>query len=118
MRLKIEIKTPAGQATVTARRIQPFILGKAKTQNKVYSNKADDCIIWIVDGDSRDMFRIQRNVILFDKTVSSIMSNRTVLALAKISPQDRMQLRDMLENHTTVRLVKGDEPDTQDWQES
>jgi hypothetical protein len=118
--VRIEIRTPAGQALATAKQIKPFIIGFRKTENKVYANKADDTIIWIVDGEIRDIMKIERNIALFDKTVSMILGNRLVQGLAKLSPQQRLELRNMLENQTKVKLVKNADqmPDIKDWSES
>lgn len=106
MRIRIEIKTPKGQAKSTAGKLRPFILGFHKTLNTVYANKTDDKIIWIVDGEPRSIFAIERNVFLFDKTVKTILTNRTVHKLAKLSPKDRAELKDMFENHTRIRIIK------------
>jgi hypothetical protein len=116
----MEIKTPAGQALATAKKIKPFIIGFTKTTNKVYANKNDDTIIWIVDGELRDLLKIERNATMFSKTVSMILGNRTVLALAKLSPKDRAELKDMLENQTKIKVIKTYDqmPDTDGWSES
>ena len=107
MRIRIEIKTPAGYAASTAKQLEPFILGSRKQLvNEVYSNKTDDRIIWVIDGEVRKILEIQRNVALFDKTISMILTNKAVQKMAHLSTESKKQLEDMLKNHTKVKIIK------------
>jgi hypothetical protein len=106
MRLRIEIKTPQGQAKGTAGKLKPFILGRAAVTNQVWANQKDDTIIWVVDTDVRRAMQIERNVALFDKTVRMILGNRMVQGVAKLSPEDRKELNKMLKDQTKIRIIK------------
>lgn len=107
MRLRIEIRTPKGYATDTARKLQPFILGSHKLENhEVFANKANDTIIWIVETEIRRALIIQRNVTLFDKTTQSILKSKVVQGMAKLSREDKLQLEDMLSHQTKIKVIK------------
>jgi hypothetical protein len=116
MRVRIEIKTPQGQAIATARKIKPFILGMRKVENKIWANKDDTKIIWVVDGDPRMCVGIQRNVAVFGKMAEMILSNKTVQGLAHLSQEDKDKLQDMFKNQTKVKIIKTFEqmPNTDD----
>jgi hypothetical protein len=107
MELRIEIKTIKGYAISTAQKLKPFILGTRRVENKLWANKADDVIYWVVDcPNSRSYLQIAKNLAVFDKLVNGILGNRLVLGAAKISSEDRLKLKDMLHNQTKIRLVK------------
>lgn len=117
MRIRIEIKTPKGQAIGTSKKLKPFIIGFRKTSNQVYANKADDTIIWIVDGTIKDCLAIQRNLTLFSQLINGVLGNKMVQGVAKLSKEDKKELDDMLHNQTTIRVIKLAEelPNMDDW---
>jgi hypothetical protein len=107
MELRIEIKTIKGYAISTAQKLKPFILGTRRVENKLWANKADDIIYWIVDcPNSKAYMQIVRNLTVFDKLVNGILGNRLLFGAAKISSKDRIELKDMLHNQTKIRVVK------------
>lgn len=116
MEIKIEIRTPKGQARGTSKKLKPFILGSKKVKNTVWTNKADDKIYWVVDcADSRSYMAIARNLTIFDKLVNGILNNKLVKGVAKLKPGEMAELNEMLHNQTKIRVVKRDEDyDTSD----
>uniref|UniRef100_A0A6M3IE71 Uncharacterized protein n=1 Tax=viral metagenome TaxID=1070528 RepID=A0A6M3IE71_9ZZZZ len=105
MKLKILITTPKGQAQGTEKKIRPFILGLT-SKHKLYVNKEDDKICWVVDTDINRAFKIQRNVLLYDKMVSGLLHNPMIRRAAKLKPEDFKVLDDMLRNQTKVEIIK------------
>lgn len=118
MRIRIEIKTPQGQAKATSRKLKPYVLGFRKTQNQVWANKSDDCIIWIVDGEVRDCLAITKNLALYDKLVGTLLSNKLVRRVARLTDEQKVELDKMLHEQTKIRLIQSAEelPDMTDWQ--
>ena len=107
VRIRIQIKTPKGYAASTSNKVKPFIIGTKKINNhEVYANKKDDTIIWIIDCSPKDLIRIQRNVILFDKTTKTILQNKLVRKLSKLNTEQRSELDKMLNNQTEIKIIR------------
>lgn len=107
MKTRIQIRTPKGHAKKTERKLRPFLLGFHKCTNIVHSNKADDCIIWVVEGDPRTICKISRNVARFDSIVQNLFNNKMVHgAVQKLKKDDQIQLKQMLINQTSVEIIK------------
>jgi hypothetical protein len=110
MEIKIEIKTPRGQAKATSKKLKPFILGFKKVKNTVWANKDDDRIFWVVDcKDSRSYMAIIRNLTIFDRLVTGILNNKLVHGVARLKPDEMAELNEMLHNQTKIRVVKMNE---------
>ena len=61
MKVKIEIKTPKGNATTSEKRIMPFLIGeltKKKVKIDSYVNEDDDTIYWEIEGDIKHIMKI------------------------------------------------------------
>lgn len=109
MKFRVLIKTPKGQATGTAHKISPFIMG-LRTKHSVTTNKDDDEIIWDVDGTPKDYIRISRNVYLFDRIIGGILDHKLMKKTmrTKLRPEQEQELREMLQQHTSVTITKSE----------
>jgi len=107
MEIKILINTPKGQAKGTEKKLRPFLLGKNKPK-ELWTNEEDNQIVWIIDTDVRRAMKIQRNVMVFDKMMESVLNHKYVKGTIhkKLSKEDQAQLKDMLQNQTTVEVIK------------
>lgn len=114
MQAKIMIRTPAGQAKGTEAKIKPFIIGIRKNKYKVYTDRADSKIIWIVEGSIRELIAIQRNVMLFDRMVAQVMQNRIVQGAARLTKDQKKELEDMFKHHTSIKILTANEIEQED----
>lgn len=106
MKTKVLIKTPKGYALSTQKKLMPFILGlKRKSTHEIHTTKDDDEIIWIIESDIKTHFRITRNIILFDKLVSTLLNNKSIRKLAKLTKSQEHELDRMLFKQTKVELI-------------
>ena len=112
MKIKIKISTPKGQAKGTEGKIKPFIINPLRRKIKVISssNEEDNEIIWDIEAPPKDIFRIVKNVSRFEVILKSVFSNSLVKKVIKSKLDDNQQaeLKDMLENHTKIEIIKGD----------
>jgi len=110
MELKILVRTPKGQAKGTQKKLQPFLLGIRKIK-ETYVNDEDSEMVWLVETTPRDMIKISRNVALYANLIQMIFQNKTMQKfigskISNISKEQQAELKDMLENQTTVEIVK------------
>jgi phage major head subunit gpT-like protein len=110
MLLRIEVKTIKGCALDTAHKLKPFIIGHRQVKNKIWANATDDTIYWEVEAEARVGMHIARNLGIFDKLANGILGNKLVQGAAKVSPEAMKQLKEMLHNQTSIRVVKMEEP--------
>lgn len=109
MKVRIRIRTPKGYARSTELRMRPMIIGKAnKLTNKVYANKNDDTIIWIVEGGVRDIMRISNNVNKYELIIKGVFNNKMFkkVYLKKLSEQGKKDLKNLLTDQTKIDVVK------------
>ena len=109
MKVKILIRTPIGEASKAEKKIKPLILGirRKKTKHVTKVSPENDMIIWDVEGDVKSILKIRRNVARFDITLKTIFENKKVgSALKKLSEEDRKQLKEMFDNHTSVEVIQ------------
>ena len=105
MELKILIKTPDGYAQSTEKRLRPFLIVNKGKLHKIMTNKKDNKILWIVDAKPRQYKKIIRNVSTYKIMVTSILKNKTVQKVAKLSEQDKKDLDSMLDDNTEIDVV-------------
>ena len=106
--IKVKISTPKGQATKTARMIEPYILPR-KTEHKLEVNAEDNEMVWVVNCDIAKMMKIQRNVSIFDTLVGNILASRKMrwgMKVARVTKEQLKELDDMLKNHTKVEIIE------------
>ena len=107
MKIKLIINTPKGQASGTNKKIKPFIIGKKKVKHSTFVNEEDSQILWEIDGDIKTILKIQRNVNMFASFISNLLGNKMVHgAIGKLSKEDQKTLTEMLENQTSVEIIK------------
>lgn len=107
MQIKLEIRTPIGQARKTAARLKPFIIGMRKVTVKQYVSKQDNIIYWELDGHIRDILKIQHNASMFGTMVATLLTNKMVRgAMGNLSRKDEKELKDMLLNQTKLTIIK------------
>jgi hypothetical protein len=102
MKATITIRTPPGQAKKTEGKIGPFILGSTKHTTETCPE--DDKIIWHVDEDSRKLLKIHRNINAYGLIIKGIFNNKLLgkIIQAKVSKEEQAQLKEMLENQTSI----------------
>lgn len=106
MELKIKIKTAKGYAASTEKKLRPFIL-KSKSPSSIYISDDDDTIFWHIEGDIRDMLRIENNVNRFDMVFKAALQqvSRRKVVTKRLSKDGLKELMD-LSHDTTVEIVK------------
>lgn len=107
MEIKIEIKTPAGEAEKTEKRIKPFLLGKAKLKES-YINSDASKLIWVIEAPVRKVLSIQRNVNRFETVIAGILQSKSVkrTIVKHLNTKDQHALKKMLTDQTEVRIIK------------
>ena len=111
MKLRIRIKTPPGNATSMSKKLTPFIFG-LKNQGQVFkTNKDDSLLIWVIECDFVKAMSIQKRVALFDQLVAGVFNKKIVQKAIKkfCKPGDDLIVREMLNNQTSVRILKSNE---------
>jgi len=111
MKLKIKISTPKGQAKKAEKRIKKLVLGfrgKNRVGFQSFSNKEDSLILWELEGQVRDLMKISKNAMRFNLYITSILNNKLVgrTLRKKLSEDDQEELRRMLQEGTTVEVIK------------
>lgn len=108
MELKIEVTTAPKMAMSTMPMLKQYILGVNRFMIKRCEAYTDgDSKIYIdVEAPLKKCLKIQGNVTRFDTMMHMVMSNKNVLKTAKLSVEDTAALKDMLENQTSIKIVK------------
>lgn len=110
MKLKIQIRTPKGQAAKTEKRITPYIIGCKKKDISVdsYISKEDNEIVWEIEGPIRRLMKISRNASRFDYVIRSMLDSKAVKKTIRkhLDGAQEDELQDMLLNHTTCEVIK------------
>lgn len=111
MKITVRIRTPKGLATSTDKKIRPVIVGFKRVAIEAEVSPEDDTVIWHIDGSVKDCLKIQRNVVRFDFFVRGALDSKMVKKAMKkhMRPDQEAELRDMLDNHTTVECVSVDD---------
>lgn len=107
MKIKIQVRTPKGQATKTNKKLKLFIVGKTAIK-EIYISPDDDEFIWVVECDIKRYMKIARNITMFDNMIQNVFKSKIMNKALKraISAEQRLELEDLLRNHTTVSIVK------------
>ena len=108
VRIIIRIRTPKGQARSTAFQLKPFIIKGRKVKHQTYVSKDNDTIIWICEGDPKHIIKISQNVVKFDALVKMMFKTKAVKWLIKkhLKPEDKVKLKKMFDDKTTVDIIK------------
>lgn len=103
MEVKIRLRTPAGQANKVRKRFGPFLLGSVKAKETLV-NKEDSEIIWVIEGSSRRINKVMRNVNYYGTLVGTLLKNKHIKKMC--DKKDLPVLEDMLKNQTSVEVIK------------
>lgn len=112
MKVKIEIRTPKGNARDTERKIMPILIGeltKKKINIESYSNEEDDTIYWDIEGEARAIFKIIKNVYMYDHVIKNVFENKLMVKTIRqklLKKEDEAILKEMLKNQTKVNIIK------------
>lgn len=108
MRTKIYITTPIGEAKKTQNKIKPWIIGFKKVKVDYYINDEDSQMVWDIDGNVRDILKINKSVALFDNVLKGIFNNKMVKKTVNkyLKEDDKVKLQEMLFNQTKVEIIK------------
>ena len=107
--IKILIKTPAGYAKSTEFKLRPFLIGNKGKIHKILTNKNDDQILWLVDAKAGQYMKIIKNVSTYRSMVASILKNKTVRKVARLTEDQKKELDHMLDDQTQISIVKENE---------
>lgn len=107
MELKIQIKTPKGQAKKTQGKLKKFIVGKDKIHNILVSPE-DDMIIWVVNVGIRRAMKIQKNVMRYETMIKGMFNNKLMKKklIPMLEPGQAEELKAMLTEHTSIEVIK------------
>lgn len=104
MKIRIEIKTPPGQATGTEKKLRLFLLGRMDKPQETYVSPADDCFYWEVDVSIKRALDIQKNVGRFQNLTNWVLEQK-MLKKAADKESDIKELQEMFKQ-TQVRIIK------------
>ncbi len=109
MKIKIKIKTPKGNAQAIEKKIK-FILLPRGLKHQLETTKEDDQIIWKVEDDPRKVMKLIRNVSMWDTIITGIFGSKLLRKVADRSLKDGSveDLEEMLVNHTSVEVIRGE----------
>lgn len=107
--VKVRINTPDGYALKVEPRLRTVLIPiGAKSRTEI---KGDNQILWFVDCNYKQLFKLQRSVLMFDRMAQNVFNNKVLNKLIKSNvnkPEDYDLLKDLFAHHTSVELVKGD----------
>jgi hypothetical protein len=108
MQVVFKVKTPKGQAQGTNDKIKKFIIGFNKVKVETYVNDENSEIVWMVTGQLKYVMRVQANIARFDALIKNIFEHNLMKKFTgeKLSKEDVEELREMLENQTSVEIVR------------
>ncbi|RLA46941.1 MAG: hypothetical protein DRR04_05300 [Gammaproteobacteria bacterium] len=109
MKIKLEIKTPPGQARKAENQLRLFILGKLKQQPDTYISPNDNSFYWNAEVTVKQYFRIQRNAHLFQQlaggTLDAINKKSWIKKMANITGSTVKGARALIDD-TTITIIK------------
>ena len=107
MKVKVQIKTPKGQASKTEYQLRPFLIGRKK-KHTVFVNKEDDTIVWEIEGSVRDILKVNKNVACYDLIMKNALNSKVVRKALRqrLSTEAETELKSMLLDQTTVEIIK------------
>lgn len=109
MRLRIEVKTPAGQAAGAEAKLRTVILWRLEQPPQTWINEENSIFYWEIEATPKQFDWMTRRVGLVQGIMIGIFENKKAKwAITKFAdnPQDVETLREMLTNGTTVKILK------------
>ena len=110
--IRVEVKTPKGQAESAEKKLRWFLLGRFDKPTNTYTNDEGDTFYWEVTTSPKRMLEIQRNISRFQFLTGWILERKTVGKLAD-KKEDIETVKEMFKQ-TSVRLIKTEEANTKD----
>jgi myo-inositol-1-phosphate synthase len=114
MNIRLEVKTPRGQAAGAEKKLRLVLLGVLKRPCDTYVSPDDAMFYWDLDVTVKDYMRITKNVARFQTGMEKALDIRTIrktLTHLADKPEDIATLKEYLANGTTVRVLKKAETD-------
>jgi hypothetical protein len=110
MKIRLEVKTPAGQATGTAQKLVPFLIRFSKISHNSWVNDMGDCLYIELESTPRKIVPIIQRVAMFEKLTHDVMTHpwlkKAVDKVHLVDPNDYKAVCDMMENQTTITVIK------------
>ena len=105
--IKIRVITPKGKATSTNKFLGGWLLPfgvKATTE----INASDNQILWLVNCNAKQLYKINRNVGTYDVIIKNIFESKMLKKrLPKLlSEKDLKELKTMLKEQTKVEILR------------
>lgn len=109
MQIRVLINTPKGEASKTEAKVRPFILGLKKPVS-ITINDDDSQLLWLIEGNTREIEKISQSVARFEVTMNLIVRNKQMkwilTKMGGAKKEDFDKLEDMLLNQTEIEVVK------------
>ena len=108
--MHVRINTPDGFALKVEPRLKRVLMPMgAKSRTEI---KDGNTILWTVDCTVKQMLKLQRSVLMFDKMSQDVFNNKAVNKLIRAnvnSMEDYELLKELFAHHTKVELLKGND---------
>jgi predicted DNA-binding antitoxin AbrB/MazE fold protein len=109
MKVKIEIKTPEGQAEGTLKKLKPFLIGFNKVKSESYINNNNSIMYLECEGRPKEILKITKNCYTYTAFIDQIFKQKImgkgIMDLAD-SKDDIKELEKMLKEGTKVKIIK------------
>ena len=110
MQVRVLITTPKGCAKQTEARLKKFILIGIKKPMSTYVNDNDSQLVWLIEGNAKDVFKltqaVNRYFIVAKQVVSNNMAKRGIKLMTGATNDQMEQLKESFMNNTTVEVIK------------
>jgi len=107
MQYMIKIKTPAGEATKTSKKLDAPILGVvSKIKLETFINKDESQFVWVVKSNPKTYIKIKDNVLKFQVMASKLLTTGVVKKQLKKagSKEDYKLLLDCFKNGMSIDI--------------
>lgn len=106
VRLRMVVRTPAGQGEGSERRLRTFLLGMKRPAETGFK---DDGFYWEIETDVKGYIALQKKAVMFSSLAGGLASNKVFKGAATKLGATKQQLReveDMLTNGTSIEVIK------------
>ena len=106
MKVLVKITTPPGEALRTSKRLNSMLMPR-RVKYISWTNDADDQVFWEIEGQPRDILKVNKNVAYYDSIMRNVFETKTLQRqVHKLSEEDQKTLKEMLINQTTLEVIK------------
>jgi hypothetical protein len=109
MRIRLQVKTPPGQAEGAEKKLRLLMLGQLKQPADTYVSPDKSTFYWDLDVKVKDYMRITQNVNRFQVGLEKAMDIKTIrktLTQFADKPEDITTLKEYLSNGTQISVLK------------